>query len=265
MVRRATSYLIDRYRAVGTVKRRTVLTLVSGIGATATSGCLGYSLQKSSAVDERKTRIEELQSSVSEKESRIAELESQVDDLESEIESRSNEIAELESRVDELQASNDDVSAELERARRALEDARAEQVLYLYNAGLTLKESAEQFYDSSTDRIENESYDAARADMNVAAGYYDSARASMEDARGVAETLDESTVRGDCDSAMDHCQTMLEAASHYQIALWHLGEGRDSEANDSFDAGDADYETAQSYSVQSLSHIENHLGTSIDA
>ena len=210
---------------------------ISGVGAvTATTGCLGYTIQSTDEIDRRQARIDE--------------LENRIDGIESELNSTQTENAELEDEVTELE--ND------------LTDAQSEQILWLYSSGINHYNNGIDKYRSGFDYFSEENYTATRAEMNVAVGYFDAATDNFDVASNRASDDEEISVESYCSDASSKSNQLALACSDYQTGAYYYTQNENTTAENYIDDGDRHYSNMESYELRDLSTLEDELGITID-
>jgi len=223
----------------------------SGVGLVSLSGCMGYTVKRTQEIDDLETKLQNRTE--------------QVEDLETEIQNQSEKIDELNQRIESLEQENSDQTDQINSLESELESEKEKQILYLYGYGMTDYNDGIDYYNRAIDYIDDENYEAARADLNVSSAYFDSAATSFGASGDQATEIGANTVQSWCETANQKASQMASATSDYQVGMAYYAEGRYNDGDDYLDRGDAHYDSAEGYEMRDRSTLEDELGTSIDS
>lgn len=232
------------------MRKRQFLKAASGLAIGSLAGCMGYTVKRTEEVNRLEKRLETKSG--------------EVENLEEKVQNQSKRIDELNQEIESLEEENSEKSDEIDSLESELESEKEKQVLYLYGYGITHYNDGLEYYNSAIDYSENERYNAARADLNVAAGYMEAAVTNFDAASSRASEIDANTVQDWCQDANQRADGMASAVADYQIAMEYYDRGRDSEGDEYINQGDTHYQTAQNYEIRDRSTLEDELGTSIN-
>lgn len=224
------------------MNRRRFLGAIGTATVTATSGCMGYTVKKESEIKKKNEEISKQQEKIN---------------------SLDSDVSKLEEKVSQLNETNSELEGSLEQKKDELKETKAKHILYLYGNGVSEYNNGSEKYDSATTYYDANNYVAARAELNVAAGYFDSAKATFGVASSRAAEFDYSQISDWATDAQDKCLYLAEASSHYQELMYHILNDNQQRADNAREKGDADYSSSENYEVRDRSTLEEQLNTSI--
>lgn len=226
--------------------RRGVLR-AAGVAATVgVAGCLGYTVESTDDVEQRKQRIRD--------------LESQLETKESELQSLNETIAEKESKIEDLEASVENKDEEIASLESELETKRKEQISTLYALGDRHRQRAAKNWQDASGMYEQGDYPGASNEWGLASGQYIDAAETFEKAASVADEQGLSDVADKITSSKEYVRTSATVANHFALASYYYAHENKSRGDQHIDEGNATLDELQQYTLHEPSEIDSDLG-----
>lgn len=206
------------------MKRRQAVKAIGVTGMALTTGCLGYTVEQESDVQQRQDRIEE--------------LESERDDLQAELES---------------------IRSERDGLREDLKVTNKENILNIYELASGNRDQGEADISDATSFFENENYETASIRYAYAQRAFADARSMLDE---IVDSADEhSQNAGDLISdSKSYCEIATTVSLHLVDAAYYASIDRMDDARSKADEADRVSQQLDDHEFHDIRDVRNELG-----
>lgn len=226
----------------------------AGVTATAgLAGCLGYTIEPTDDIEDRKKRIDDLETQLEQEEDDNEQLNSEIEDLESDIEQK-------ESRIEDLESSVENKDEEIASLESDLASERKKLVSELYKLGDSHRKRASSNWQDASGLYGQGDYSGASNEWGVSTGQYIDAAGAFSEAESAASDQGLTDVAEKIASSKGYVQTMAEAANHFALASYYYSHGNNDGGNDQLNQGNSALDETNQYTLYEPQEIDNSLG-----
>lgn len=205
------------------MKRRQVLQATGLTGIALTTGCLGYTVEQESDVQQRQDRIEE-----------------------------------LESERDNLQAELESIRSERDGLREDLEVTNKENVLNIYELASETRDQGESAISNGTSFFEDENYETASIRYAYAQQAFSDARIMLDEIVDSADGYSQSA--GDLiNNSKNYCEVATTVSLHLVDGSYYASIDRMEDARSELNEADRISQQLDDYEFHDVRDVRNEL------